>query len=553
MTEARGDEAHDAPSGARRWLVPALLAAVAVALRWLPGGRLSLGVDDGVSVLDAQPPLLEIFGRMRSLGEVHPPLYFWYLHPWVTVLRPGAFESGGLEPWFHASSLPWALAVVGLTGGLGAHLGGRRVGLGAALLAAVSNLLVFHALEVRMYAMLTCFIVGAVWAAAARRPAIAGICGALAFLTHYEAVFFLAALGLWCALQPVEERRRWRVCALGLGVLIAAWTPLLLQQAGAQPLHLRQAPSWPQLIEVLFEQGWGVTWPLALPGWNSADGALPLPRLAGLITLAIVIGGLRRASAGARRLLVCVLVVPLVLVFGVSILTSLRVFEYKYLQPLCPFVCVATAMWLGRDATARASRFGVGVVAAVAAVNLTAWAGFAQAAQWYGPQDWRGVVEAVAPALGPDEPLLVHPSMMAAPVLVYAYLGERRLFSREGQSRVVPVDEASSGVFIQALADAPRAWLLTTPAHPFVAQQRLLERLPSGWTAYPVGETASYWPANRIQVFRLTRAPVVPSRVDSGSAKTGIGSAPPSGGAAPTQAQGTRQRRRRIGHEAPPP
>lgn len=491
----------------RRWLAPFLVVVLAALLRWFPAGTLSLGMDEAGSLFDSSAPLGDIFPRMLAKGEVHPPLHFYYLHPWIAAVSPGAFAHGGGEAWLRLSSLPWALLTVWLTFSLAERLGGRRVAVGAGLLVAASNFLVYYSLELRMYAMLTTLEVGAAWAAFERRWWGGAALCLVAFFTHYEAVWFIAALGLFCVLQDRAEWRRWLGPSLLLVLLLGVWAPVMASQAGHQAFTLRDAPSWPQAVELFFEMGWGVTWPVPLPGWRVEDGALPLWKWAGLVVALLVGAGVWRAEPRARSLLACLLLLPLAAVFVVSNVTSLRVFEYKYMQPLIPVVCIALAMWLaphGKQAPARRCA-GVAVVGAVLLVNLAAWAVFLRDAAWYGPQDWRGVATEVAEHLGPGEVVVVHPSMMAVPLLVYAWLGEPRLFTASGAPRVAGVDEADGPVLRDALSSAPGGFFVTPLAHPYVAQQRLLEHLPAPWRATFAGETSSFWPANRIAIFRLSR------------------------------------------------
>jgi hypothetical protein len=493
----------------------ASLAAIALfgaLLRWVPGGELSLGVDDGASLLAASRPLGSIWSGILASHEVHPPLYFFYLHPWISGLSFGAFQGGGLEPWFHASNLPWAVLVVVLTGLLGDALGGRRVGLAAALLVALSNYLGYYALELRMYPMVTALLLGASLAAVrGARVAVTGCC-LLAFFTHYEAVFWIAALGLFCATDG--EARRWIAPALVIGVVMAGWAPVLREQAGAQPFLLRDAPSWPQAVESLFQMGCGTTWPLPLPGWRAVDGALPAIKWLGLGVLALLLGGLARADLRSRRLLALVVFLPFAALLLISALTPLRIFEYKYLQPAAPFACIAIAM--GLRPTGRARVWGGVAVAALSIVNLAAWGAFVGHPDWYGPQDWRDVTARVAAALEPGDVVVVHPSMMAEPVIVYAFLARPQFFGPGGASRIVPVDEPDAPQLVSALSRAGRAWLLTPLNHPYVARMRLLDRLPAPWAAHLMGEQDSFWPANRIQTFLLTRRPVAPPRPASG-------------------------------------
>lgn len=472
-----------------------ILLFIATACRLLPGAWLALGVDDGVSLLTASRPIGEILPGMLNSHEVHPPLYFYYLHPWVAWLSPGGFTHGGLEAWFHLSSLPWALLVVYLTWRLGGELGGPRVGLVAGLLVAVSDYVLYYALEVRMYQMLSALVLGAAWAAHTRSRWAFVACCSLAFLTHYIAIFFILALALYGAWDL--KGRRFVVAPLVVGVLVALWSPVIVHQMGGQAFSLRESPSWAQALELFFELGFGVTWPVPLPGWT--PGGLPVVKWMGQVTLGLMVWGLACAGERPRRLLGCMVVVPLFLVFAVSNATPIHIFEYKYFQPLAPFFCIALAMLARPVEGQRALKPpGFWVVVAVLGVNLVAWAGFVRAADWYGPQPWGSLVRQAAWQLGADDFIVVHPSMMVSPVLIYSFLE-----APEIASRVVGADAPENPQLISVFTRARRIWLWTTPSHPFVRQQRLLERLPAGWRARFIGETDNYWPANRIEIYLL--------------------------------------------------
>lgn len=478
----------------RRSAGPALLLAAAFVLLRLVGmGTPSLGVDDGVSLLTASRPLGEIVPYMLGTGEVHPPLYFYWLHPWTSPPRLGAVET-----WFRSSNLPWAAAIVLLTGGLGRELLGRRGAWAAMALTTASAYLGYYAWELRMYPMLTALVLGAAWAATRlaredRAPlsaAALAVLSTLAIFTHYLGILYVAAIAVFLAIN-----RRRALLPLVLPLLaLAAWVPVLQRQLSAQQMTLRDVPGWPQLVELSFQMGFGVTWPLPLPGWPDLQGLPVSPSSwTGLLVVAAACVGLWRVQPPARTFLVTVLLVPIGAVIAVSALTTTRIFEYKYFQTSAPFLFLALAGLISeRWESRRAEVMGALVLGLICAGNVTAWANFQKQPDWYGPQDWRGVLRRLAADFQPADRVVVHPSMMAAPVLVYAFYETRQLLPA-----IVPADAAVQ------VPDVPRVWLLTTPAHPYVAQQRLLPTLEAKYRIVQSAETSSHWPANRIAVYLL--------------------------------------------------
>ena len=84
--------------------------------------------------------------------DIHPPVYFYLLHGWLTAAGPqdaqlpgqGAFAARFMSLWFGVLLVP-------LMAALGRRVGGRWTGLGAALGAAFLPFLLGEAQETRMY------------------------------------------------------------------------------------------------------------------------------------------------------------------------------------------------------------------------------------------------------------------------------------------------------------------------------------------------------------------------------------------------------------------
>lgn len=513
------------PDGDRAWI---WAVAVALLVR-LPGlGISSLGVDDGVSLFNAAPPVADIVRSMLAGREVHPPLYFYWLHPFVALAGPESFGlAGGLESWFRWSSLPWSVAVVVLTYAVAARVGGRRVACAASLLVASSAFLAYYSWEVRMYPMQTALLLGAALAFLGLdgRPRVAQgwlavlvVLSVAAFFTHYLSLFHIAPLGVAILVQAGRERhgRAGRLLAV-VAVLapLAWWAPVMHAQAGSQLMSLRGTPSWPQVVEMLFQCSFGVTWAMPLAGWpelEAAGHAVAPWKWVSLLVVAGAGGGLAALAAPRRWLVIGQSAFPVAAVLLVTWLTPAQIFEYKYFQALVPWLFIALASTVALP-TRHGRALGATLVALVLAVNLWACSTWLAAPVYWGPQPWREVLTGVGPRLAPGDQVIVHPSMMMTPVLVYGFYEPRMrpyVFGgrdRQGRPalRVTGVDSATDAQLVEAEGRARRLWLLVTPHHPFVVRQRLLDALLPRWRVAATSETAGFWPANRIRVFLLER------------------------------------------------
>ena len=204
------------------------------------------------------------------------------------------------------------------------------------------------------------------------------------------------------------------------------------------------------------------------------------------------------------------MIAPLAGVLLVTAYTPERIFEYKYFQSVVPWLFVAVAH-VGLE-PGRVLRRGAGLVAVLLiAANLWACLTWHSAPAFWGPQPWRQVLETVEPRMEGGDQLLVHPSMMMAPVLAYGYFEARLrpcVFDPGDKGggtvlRVTGVDTPSDPQLREALARSGRVWLLLTPHHPWVVRQRLESALVPLWQARTVWDTDGFWPANRIRVLLL--------------------------------------------------
>lgn len=136
-----------------RLAAPAILI-LALALRLYRLDGQSLWGDEGTSVVLALRDLASI--TQGAALDIHPPLYYYLLHFWMLVLGDGEIAVRSLSALL-------GTATVALTYLLGRKLFGRRVGLVAALLAALAPLQIHYSQEARMYMLATFLGLASVW------------------------------------------------------------------------------------------------------------------------------------------------------------------------------------------------------------------------------------------------------------------------------------------------------------------------------------------------------------------------------------------------------
>lgn len=253
-----------------------LLAALALRLLRLDGQ--DIWWDEARNITVALKPLRTI----ATAGEldIHPPLYFYALHLWTSLLGASAFSARLLSVWF-------GVLVVALAGALARPLlcdrgQGQRAALLAMLLAAVSPFALAEAQETRMYTV-TWALLGAallaLWRATGPRArpgwwALLAVLAAATLATHYGAAIVLTAWAAWLlgwALAGPQRGRRLAALAItgaGTLLLLAPLAPVMLRQIPGYDNPNLQLPSLASYLGELarvftqgeFAPGWSWTW-----------------------------------------------------------------------------------------------------------------------------------------------------------------------------------------------------------------------------------------------------------------------------------------------------
>lgn len=226
-------------------LVAAILRCIALDWR-------GIQYDDAFSYFLAARPLDEIV--RGTAADTMPPLYYFLLHFWMQISN---------AVWFlRLLSVLLTLVSVYLLFALVSKLAGVKAGLWAAVFAAVSPLQIYHAQDIRMYALLEvcqlgyAFALIMAWERRQDRSNAWGwwagviLFGAGAMYTHNLAVFGLAAPNFYLLFKRDWKRQAQLIAAQAAIALLAL--PWLLMVPGQ--IDKVQRAFWtprPGLVEVV--------------------------------------------------------------------------------------------------------------------------------------------------------------------------------------------------------------------------------------------------------------------------------------------------------------
>jgi hypothetical protein len=437
-------------------LALAFAMVLAAAVRLAGIGLDGLSSDEAFSWRMVQYPTEAMLWRAEA--DVHPPLYYVLLKPWLALCGDSPLALRGLSALLGVLLVPAVFALVRECRRLPAgDASAGAAGTGAALLAAY--LVALHPAQVlagqnaRMYSLsaLLATLSTVVLLRALRRGRGYWVYGAWAAATayaHYYGFFTIAAqilgaLGL-AALRPREKDdapalavvRGLSVSGLVALALYAPWLPAFLHQTTRVAANYWIPSVTPaRLSEALF------AWMTGLERWMLAPSGV----VTVLLLLVTALAALR-----ARRsalFLLAQAVVPWLLALGLSVLGPRPVFLPRYLIPIQVFVLLFWAQW-AFDRRARWAR----LAAAIVLVALTL-AGYAQAwaARPTVPSAEQNAAEFLATRWRPEDVFLTD-SPRALNRMRY-YLAQRGIRAPETRCLLArPADETGHFAHTAALA-----------------------------------------------------------------------------------------------------
>lgn len=338
MTEPR--------QGKKVWATLAVVLGAAALLRFLMLGRQSLWLDEFASWQFASLDLRHV---LRS-EPTNPPLYYLLLHVWMKWL--GASESA-----IRSLSIVPSLCSLLLIYRFSERLFNRKIAFVAAVYMAISTFQIYYAQEARCFSLLVMILLAATlcfWRAveadSARLRFLYGtayaILGALALYTHFIAIFFLAAHGLYVLLF---RRQRLLLATAGISASLALFSPWLMTmlrvaEGGGQARRYL----WLKLPQAYFSFLYGDSLiPLDDQAVQHVQQTLRenlLILIAAFVSVAILayFGRLAWKRWGDRFLFAGVMATaPVLLAFAVSF--KVMLFDERYLITSSPFLYVLFA------------------------------------------------------------------------------------------------------------------------------------------------------------------------------------------------------------------
>lgn len=316
------------------WLVP--IVVLAAITRFYGLTQTAIWCDEGSSLLMSQYSSLALTW-FHSAHDVHPPLYYLLLHAWMNLFGNGIFSIRAM------SAIP-GVATVGLAVWLMSLIGTRRAAILGGVLLAMLPIAVRYSQEVRMYALMGFWLMGATIALVywVQRPerhrylVIYALLMTASFYTHYftglcvlSHWFYLAVLRLrGPEKHTLITRPAWWLTNVAIVLMYAPWIPSLVDQLTHIPqLKVGGDVGWippvdiyslPSAIWQFFtlKDGRDQFWPLYV--------ALPLV-MAGV---ALIVALRDRSRYQFQVLVVAYTFLPLLVIFAVSFATPLLVERY---------------------------------------------------------------------------------------------------------------------------------------------------------------------------------------------------------------------------------
>jgi mannosyltransferase len=293
--------------------------------------------------------------------DFHPPLYYFILKGWVTLVGDSVVAMRSLSALFGIATV---LAIFGFareayrkdTGQEAARPKmASELGLFAAALAGLSLLQVEHAREVRMYPLGSLLAVLSSWAllrallkdtgSRLMWAAYAALACALAY-THNYGLFTVAAQALFALGFLVCEARRRRlalfrlsqfrwaaVALLGIALVYGPWLPTLLRQRSQAVTAFWTPPLSPSSVLSALDQTFTDRFNSAYSATGAASGVIWVTVLAGLL--------MRGRAVDIYVALLAAL--PLVLGLAVSLVQERNIVVGRYLFFSFPFFLLALA------------------------------------------------------------------------------------------------------------------------------------------------------------------------------------------------------------------
>jgi len=441
----------------------------------------SIQYDDAFSVLLSGRSLGEIVAG--TAADTMPPLYYFLLHFWMLL--------GKQLWWLRLLSVLLTMGTILFLFSLVNDLLGERSALWAAFLLAISPIQIYHAQDLRMYALLAfcqmayLWFFGRVWLAHRESKMIVwwnwaglAVSGALAMYCHNLAGFIIIAPNIFLLIK-----RRWklllRLCIAQACIALLAAPWLLMVPGQVQKI---QGAFWtprPGLVEVL-QALVMFTASLPLPGiWFA------IALMLSLFILVIVVLELVRMKDDGENILY-------LLVMGLTPPVLLFVLSYVMRPVFVPrgfliFGSIYAALAGHMIATGWEKKIGIFVLGCFVAASLISLP-YQQTFRAFPRSPFKEAVEMLENEMQPGDQLVHDNKLSAFPFLIYAPEIEQEFIADEPGSHndtlaypsqeamqlfpAADIEEAAEGadrVYFVVFSQAIEEYELLEGEHPYLA------------------------------------------------------------------------------------
>ncbi|MGE7955738.1 glycosyltransferase family 39 protein [Pseudomonas sp. NPDC089530] len=349
-------------------LLPILL--VAAATRFYDLTAAAIWGDEGSSLLLSRYALSDIW--VHAAHDVHPPLYFMLLHGWIEAFGDGILAIRSF------SALP-GIVCVGLGVWLVAQVANRRAAILAGYLLALLPTAVRYSQEVRMYALLGVWLLGATialvyWVRQPQRQRYLvyyALLMGVAFYTHYFTALCVLAHWLYLLLLRQQatpqsrliERPGWWLANVAIVLLFAPWLPGLVDLVQhVDQLKANGDVGWEPAVDLVSLPS--MIWQLLTQDDGEARSWLVFAGLPLLVLGVVALVAWRdRSPWRLHWLLVIYSTLPLLLVFAVSFVSPVFIERYLTAYALgLPLIFAIAIDRLLADARVRGRGLGLAIL-----------------------------------------------------------------------------------------------------------------------------------------------------------------------------------------------
>ncbi len=406
-----------------------------------------ISVDESALLFISKYPLFEIVNVMRSCGEVHPPLYFFFCHFWQML--------GNSEFILRLSSVIFSSLSVPIIWLLTFEISkSEKISYLATILFCISSFDIEFACEFRMYSCLTFLFLCAIYTCLKyldteeNKYLIANIIvGLIGVSVHFLFIFcILAELIIYLLNKKIKD------CLYQL-IPISLFCYYFFTTK-SQDMTIRETPDMWHLVmlfsKMLAGEGFLPTYGIADP-WDE-----PILIFGGIGLLFFIPCFLLYLDKS--KYLLITLSSFFIPVFLLSCFTNIKIFEYKYFVVMFPFFIITISILITK--LTQSMNFTLLFLLIFIPANIFSSISLFYDSNFKGP-DWRATAQFIENNCKEDELAVVFPSMMSLPVDYYL----------KRKKQLLPANKIDKN-FVEIASGFKNIWFCSLTNHPYVLKEK---------------------------------------------------------------------------------